>query len=134
MGTYPVPAGILIPPHLVDGFVVLDPALCSLRGKGMDPWLNLVSKCSRLVALTSGNIVTAGVDAELKHAHVLNIEILCPWLTESPKVLSIAHTVTYNRFGTHVGEPGRGFCIASPARPGYPQILPYTQFTFAVAS
>jgi hypothetical protein len=140
MASYGIPGASMLPffiyHELMDqGYTLVDPAfdleIGETKGKGMDPWIQLVQRhCDRLVVLVSGHVMTSGVKEEVQAAMDAGLEIDYPY--GSPKrTLSIQESVFYNNMGAYILTPSAkqsrfiGFTASmTPLDPKIPIITP----------
>lgn len=113
MGSYAIPGTSLLPKSLYEdykaqGYTFIDPAfdleLGDVAGKGMTPWTRFIElHCDAIIAITSMNIVTAGVSLEMETASRLGLTLEWPYLT-LPKILGPKDSRAYNQLGLLVLE------------------------------
>jgi hypothetical protein len=113
MGSYAIPGTSLIPKSLYEnykaqGYTFVDPAfdleLGDVTGKGMTPWTRFIElHCEAVIAITSMNVVTAGVSLEMETAASIGLRSEWPYLT-APNVLDPKRSRMYNQLGLLVLE------------------------------
>lgn len=111
MGSYAIPGASMLPKELyreckAKGYTFVDPAfdleLGDVSGKGMTPWIRFIEMhCDAVIAITSANIVTAGVHLEMEAAYRLDLPSEWPYLT-SPKVLDPKESRLYSQLGLRI--------------------------------
>jgi hypothetical protein len=138
MSSYGIPGASMLPPELYQELIdykFLDPAFDlepgDVKGKGMDPWIKIVQRhCDRLIVITSGGIITAGVNVEIQAAMDVGIPVDFPF-GKPQRSLSIRDSVTYNNCGAFILSPTAkhsrfiGFTASlAPIDPKIPIITP----------
>jgi hypothetical protein len=140
MASYGIPGASMLPFYLYhelmeEGYTLLDPAFDlepgDTKGKGMDPWIKIVQRhCDRLVAITSGYVITSGVEEEVQAAIDAGIPVDFPY-RKPKRILSIQESVYYNTLGAFILTPSAkqsrfmGFTASMlPIDPMIPVITP----------